>query len=68
MWLVWIVVTVISVAALNVEAREITNVRSLFGPANAVLMVLAGCGVIQSFAPKSSSIKITPIGDENHEL
>ncbi|HUS36535.1 MAG TPA: DUF2723 domain-containing protein [Verrucomicrobiae bacterium] len=45
MWVTWIVVTLISVAALNVEAREIAKVRSLFDPGNAVLMVLAGCGI-----------------------
>lgn len=45
MWVMWSVVTVISVAALNVEQREIGNVRALFTPGIVVLMILAGCGV-----------------------
>jgi hypothetical protein len=46
LWVTWFVVTVISVAALNVEEREIANIRPLFDPGNAVLKVLAGCGVV----------------------
>jgi hypothetical protein len=45
MWVMWIVITVVSVAALNLEQREIANVRALFTPGVIVLMILAGCGV-----------------------
>jgi hypothetical protein len=67
MWVMWIVVTVISVAALNIEGREIANARALFGPANAVLMILAGCGLVQALAAKPSPIHIAPVGDANDQ-
>jgi hypothetical protein len=45
LWVMWMVVTIVSVSALNVEQRELVNVRSLFTPGIAVLMVLAGTGI-----------------------
>jgi hypothetical protein len=52
MWVMWIVVTVVSVAALNLEQREISNVRALFTPGVVVLMILAGCGVALVSSPR----------------
>ena len=45
MWMMWIITTLLSVAALNLAQRDIANTRSLFTPAIVVLMILAGSGV-----------------------
>ena len=44
----WILVVAQTVAALNVEPHAMREVQSLFGPANALLMILAGIGLMAS--------------------
>jgi hypothetical protein len=44
-WLMWILTTIVTIAGLNVDGREIESIRIFFVPGNAILMMLAGIGI-----------------------
>ena len=44
--LMWILVATQTIAGLNLEVSQMLEYQSLFAPANALLVMLAGCGLI----------------------
>jgi hypothetical protein len=70
MWAMWLIITLITVSALNLEQRDLSNARPLFTPAIAPLMLLAGYGITLAFQiqqPSSLPINIPPMADPNDE-